>query len=663
MKHGTQTNRVWWALIVGLCFFVVPADVSAAFPKLANHFLQYDISNAEARELARWDLITLDMEVQVKSLDQLKLIRRLNPDIIILAYVTSQEVFQDAPTGYSDLRQQLVADVPDSWYLRDASGNRLTWWPGTYMLDVTDTNAWPAHLRDFMIEEVLSTGYWDGIFYDNTWDNVTFFAGTNIDLNGDGVVEDRNTIDAAWRAGMRYLYESTRQKTGGKYFIVGNGTTQVYGGSLNGQMIENFTGGSAWAPTMQAYEYFNDTHIGPQINIINANTGNSGGSANYRGMRFGLTSSLLEDGYYSYSFGDTAHNQLWWYDEYDIDLGNPLGSAVSDSGATRYQQDVWRRDFANGISIVNSTGFTKNVSLGGEFEKITGEQDPSANSGAIVSEFNLAGSDGRILLKTVETIDDILVENGDFARFFRADGSRVRNGFFVFDESQRGGVQIGRIDMNNNGKPELILVKGAKLEIYRDDGLLYMKEHPYTANYRGELRIAIGDLDKNGFKEVFVAPSDGYPAPIKVYARHGSQIKRDWYPFGEGYAGGYSIAVGELNDPFRNHLVIGGGVGSKPFVNVYDWKYTKQRDWFAYEESFTGGVFVAAGDIDGDDKDEIITGPGAGKGPLIKTFEYDSTPVSSFTAYSTFLTEGIRVRTSDVDFDGVDDIIGLSSGL
>lgn len=657
--------RTKYTGIVLLCAaMLLPHSVAAeGFPRLANHFLQYDISNAEARELARWDLVTLDMEVQVKSLEQLKLIRRLNPDIIILAYVTSQEVFQDAPYGYSDLRQQLTRGMPEDWYLKNSSGDRLTWWPGTYMLDATNKQGWISHLRDFMINEVLSTGYWDGIFYDNTWDNVTYFAGTNIDLNGDGRAESRTAIDAAWRDGMRYLYESTRELTNRKYIVVGNGTTQVYAGSLNGQMIENFAGGSAWAPTMMAYEHFADTHIGPRVNIINANTANRGGSNNYRAMRFGLTSSLLEDGYYAFSFGDTAHNQLWWYDEYDINLGDPLGSATASGNTRSYVPDVWRRDFTNGISIVNSDSKNRTLELGGEFEKLTGAQDPVANDGAIVSSLSVPAQDGRILLKTTETLDDVLFTNGDFVRFLRADGSRVRNGFFVFEEGERGGTQIARIDMNGNGKPEILLAKGAKLEVYRDDGQLYMRQYPYTTQYRGELRIAIGDLDNNGYAEVFVGPSDGYALPVRVYTRYGSQIKRDWYPFGEQYVGGYSLAVGTLSSPFRNNLIIGGGVGSSPYVNVYNYLYEKERDWFAYEQQFTGGVFVATGDIDGDGKDEVIAGPGVGKGPRIKTFDGDGALISEFDAYTTFLTEGIRVRTADVDFDGVDDILGFSSGV
>jgi hypothetical protein len=531
------------------------------------------------------------------------------------------------------------------------------------MLDVTNQSGWPTYLRDFMITEVLSTGYWDGVFYDNAWDNLTYFVGTDVDLNGDRRADVRTSVDAAWRAGMKFLYESTRDKTNGRYSVVGNGTTQVYLGSLNGQMIENFVGGTAWAPTMEAYRKFARQHAVPRINIINANTSNRGNQQQYSLMRFGLTSSLLEDGYYSFDFGDTAHNQLWWYDEYDINLGDPVGTAISQNNLTSYGPDVWRRNFERGISVVNSDAVPRTINLDGEFEALRGVQDPLANNGAIVSSLTVPAQDGRILLKTTDTLENVIFTNGDFVRFFRPDGTRVRNGYFVFDDTERGGTQIGRIDMDGNGMPEIILVKGPRIEIYRDTGELYMKAHPYTANYTGQIRIAVGDIDNNGFSELFVAPGPGSALPIKVYARHGSQIKSDWYPFGEGYTGGYSLAVGALSGPFRNNLVIGAGAGSKPFVNIYDWQYNKIKDWFAYEMTFIGGVFVATGDVNGDGVDEVITGPGPGKGPNIRTFTASGNRLHEFSAYTTLLTEGIDVRVVDVDFDGIDDIIGMSSGV
>ncbi|MCP4248334.1 MAG: VCBS repeat-containing protein, partial [bacterium] len=79
----------------------------------------------------------------------------------------------------------------------------------------------------------------------------------------------------------------------------------------------------------------------------------------------------------------------------------------------------------------------------------------------------------------------------------------------------------------------------------------------------------------------------------------------------------------------------------------------------------------AAGDLDGDGYDEIVSGagPGAVYGPHVRGFNYDgagsATPISgvSFFAYGT-LKFGVKVACGDIDGDGMDEIItGAGPGV
>ena len=109
------------------------------YPRLANYFLKWEISDAEARELAKWNLLILDMDVQENSRPQLAKIRALNPQIIILAYVSSQEMLNGVEyydNGY--LRQELKKNIIDGWWLKDTSGRGVSVWPNTTMLNLSD---------------------------------------------------------------------------------------------------------------------------------------------------------------------------------------------------------------------------------------------------------------------------------------------------------------------------------------------------------------------------------------------------------------------------------------------------------------------------------------------------------------------------------------------
>ena len=72
------------------------------------------------------------------------------------------------------------------------------------------------------------------------------------------------------------------------------------------------------------------------------------------------------------------------------------------------------------------------------------------------------------------------------------------------------------------------------------------------------------------------------------------------------------------------------------------------------------GVNVAAGNVDADEADEIITGPGPGAvfGPQVRLFDYNGTPLpgSSIMAYGTNKF-GVNVAGGDIDGDGYAEII------
>jgi len=125
-------------------------------------------------------------------------------------------------------------------------------------------------------------------------------------------------------------------------------------------MIENFPSphltDNNWTDIIKYY--LNDLPLkikSPQIVIVNANTDNRGVMSSYQEMRFGLTSTLLGDGYYSFDSGDQSHAQTWWYDEYDTDLGAPVGGAISLAGYDNFKSDVWKREYENGLAVVNTT--------------------------------------------------------------------------------------------------------------------------------------------------------------------------------------------------------------------------------------------------------------------------------------------------------------------
>lgn len=659
-----KIRRVTWlflSIIVGLTnpifAFAANGSTNGAAP-IANYFLSWDLNETQARELAKWHVVVLDMEIQHRRPDLLRQLKAWNPRIILLAYITPQEIRQDAINSYSFMRRKLAAGLRDEWYLRSSSGQKLTWWPGTYLLNVAPPGLagsgqnWSNYLVNFVVNEILSTGYWDGVFYDNAWDNITHFAGADIDINADNTVD--SNANSVWQQGMKYIYRETRARAP-KAIIIGNGTSRAYVDDLNGKMLESFIPAS-WAPTMNTYRHDEINSVAPKLNIINSNTGNTG-VEKYRDVRFGLGSALLEDGYFSYDYGDQNHGQTWWYDEYNVKLGQPTGQAVSRQNYASYQPDVWRRDFDHGLVLVNSTAEKTTVDLGGDFEKINGNQDRSVNDGSIISEVEIDANDGVLLLKTVSRLDDVLFANGSFARFYRPNGTRVRNGFFIFDEQYKGGAQVLYLDLDGNGKRDTLVATGNKIVASRDDGQPFFKIYPYTASYTGSLRLAVGDLDNDGVVELYVGPDKG-AYPIKIYNLVGEEILPAWWPFGSKYSGGYSLAVAGKGPEGR--LVIGDTNG---MVTVYNPGLEKMASWSVFGKRTNKGITVGAGDLDGNGVAEIAAGFGDSAKPTLKLYTLAGKQFAPPISFSSAIFRSAQIQIADVDFNGTGDIVLLTPGV
>jgi serralysin len=104
--------------------------------------------------------------------------------------------------------------------------------------------------------------------------------------------------------------------------------------------------------------------------------------------------------------------------------------------------------------------------------------------------------------------------------------------------------------------------------------------------------------------------------------------------------------------------ITGAASAGAPHVRVFDLdRNVVVFDFFAYDTSFLGGVFVSAGDVDGNGRADIITGAGQGGGSHVKVFSgQDLSLIHTFFAYPGFFG-GVRVAANDLNGDGRDDII------
>jgi hypothetical protein len=637
------------------------ADLDNDYPRLANYFLKWRITDQDAIELSKWDVIILGAQTQYFNPNAIRTMRRLNPDIKILAYLATESLHAtDIDLNLQNpLRKLYNAVESHNWWLRDAGGDYVAFWPGTKMINISQTD-WTTYLAQFASDEIMATGLWDGIYYDNAFEYVNWINDGDIDLNKDGRAESAEQLNSAWQKAMNNLFSQTRQKLGDKALIIIN-SSNLYLNDLNGRLLEGFPYGyeNNWQNEMSLYaEIQSIENSWPIISINNGNTANVGQADDYQRMRFGLASTLMLDGYFSFDYGDKDHAQTWWYDEYDVFLDKALGEFYNiNTNQQKIEPGIFRRDFSRGLVLLNSSQSDSRVRLDGEYEKIAGIQDPVINDGWRVTTVKLPAEDGLILIKPIQEVVDNLFINGSYLRVFNNFGEKIRSSFFAYDDNFIGGDYIVKKDLDLDGIIETVIARKNKIEIYKNDNLL-KSFYPYTENYKGDVSFNLGDLDGDGDFEIVTGVANGGGPHVRMFDGRGNLINVGFFAYDKNFRGGVNITCGDLDGDGRDEIMTGANYGGGPHVRIFNGQgELKYPGFFAYDKNFRGGVNLASGDVDGDGLDEIITGMGRGGNSTIKVFDALGKLKNEFIGLEYTDGRGLQVFSNDFDGDGVDEVL------
>jgi hypothetical protein len=207
----------------------------------------------------------------------------------------------------------------------------------------------------------------------------------------------------------------------------------------------------------------------------------------------------------------------------------------------------------------------------------------------------------------------------------------------------------------------------------------------YEGSFRGGIHAELGDVTGDGVDDLVFAPAGGGGPRIKVVDGSTGEVIADFMVYEETFRGGVDVAVGDVNNDGFEDVMTGTGKGGGPRIRVVDGKsiteggipvdtppeelpdivtggeggnFAVLYDFFPFEESFRGGVFVGAGDVNGDDFADIIAGTGVGGGArVVVTDGATGEVIRNFFAFDPTLRTGVRVGAGDIDGDGNDDVL------
>ena len=175
--------------------------------------------------------------------------------------------------------------------------------------------------------------------------------------------------------------------------------------------------------------------------------------------------------------------------------------------------------------------------------------------------------------------------------------------------------------------------------------------------------MASGDIDGMPGDEIVVGAGAGGGPHVRTFKLLNGSIQQIGGPLGsffaydESFTGGVNVAVGNYDGLSGDEIITGAGMFGGPHVKVFSGTGLL-ASFFAFPDDGRLGVSVAAGDVDGDGRAEILTGSGVGGGPVPRLFEGGTAQlITGFAAFDQDYRGGISVGTVDADGDGKADLL------
>jgi hypothetical protein len=227
-----------------------------------------------------------------------------------------------------------------------------------------------------------------------------------------------------------------------------------------------------------------------------------------------------------------------------------------------------------------------------------------------------------------------------------------------------GPITVVSGDFNNDGVADIIAGAGfgggpAIAILDSANGEVLEAFFAFDQAFTGGVFVAVQDVNGDGILDIIAGAGPSGGPEVRIFDGSNLNLLRSFYAYAEDFSGGVSVASFDFNNDGILDIVTGAGAGGAPHVKVFDGATNAIiSQWYAYPVSFTGGVFVAAGDIGNDGNIEVVTGAGQGGTPVVAVWDpYTGALLAQFTAYAEAFTGGVSVGINDGNGDGIADIV------
>jgi hypothetical protein len=186
---------------------------------------------------------------------------------------------------------------------------------------------------------------------------------------------------------------------------------------------------------------------------------------------------------------------------------------------------------------------------------------------------------------------------------------------------------------------------------------LVMKRMTRAARARTQLRTETLEPRDTPAGVFASAVAPGNAPEVAVFDAVTKQQKFTINAVGDSFTGGVNVAVGDVNGDGTADIITGAKAGGGAAVSVFSGvDGTLLKTFTVGDDASRAGVSVAAADFDGDGRVEIVAGGVLNGQPIVQVLRFsDGTALQTFTPFAG--AHGVSVAAGDFNGDGTPDVV------
>src|SRR5262245_57836504 len=241
-----------------------------------------------------------------------------------------------------------------------------------------------------------------------------------------------------------------------------------------------------------------------------------------------------------------------------------------------------------------------------------------------------------------------------------------RGGFLPYGNNVDTGARVAAADLNGDAKTEILAVAlgSSRVSVFGPEGGAPSRTYEtFAGEAIGGASIATGDVVGDSRPELIAAANTSGGNQVQVIDTQTGAKLASLHPYGASAVSTPEVAAADVDGDGRGDIVLLARLADGTQLRALTGDGRQLASFFVLEPGIVPGAALAVGDLDGDRRAEIVLGggpttsapwPPVANGPdqRVAVYRLDGTRAGGFSAYPGLFQGGVRVALADIQRNG-----------